>query len=98
MVEQMTNVAPVQQQTPELRVQVLNAIENYFRSIESKEPINLNSLVLEEVEAAMYEGVMRFTRGNQSRAAKLLGVSRGTLRSKLTQYFGTTHVGGIYRV
>ena len=52
--------------------------------------------LLEFVEATMYEAAMKFTKGNQVQAAKVLGVSRGTLRTKLKQYFGTTHVGNIW--
>lgn len=75
------------------REHVLEALDRYFSNIEGVEPIGVHSLVLEEVESALYEAVMKFTRGNQSRAAKLMGVSRGTLRTKLKQYFNTTHVG-----
>lgn len=49
--------------------------------------------ILYEVEAGMYEAVMHYCKGNQSKAAKVLGVSRGTLRTKLKLYYGTTHVG-----
>jgi Fis family transcriptional regulator len=30
--------------------------------------------------------VMKYTRGNQTRAANLMGINRGTLRKKLKQY------------
>jgi Fis family transcriptional regulator len=33
----------------------------------------------------MLEVVLRQTRGNQTKAAKMLGISRGTLRKKLKQ-------------
>jgi Fis family transcriptional regulator len=42
--------------------------------------------VLAEVEAPLLEAVMARVRHNQSKAAKLLGLNRGTLRSKLKQY------------
>lgn len=76
-----------------LREHVLEALERYFNLLDGTEPVGVHSLVLEEVESALYEAVMKFTRGNQSRAALLMGVSRGTLRTKLKHYFGTTHVG-----
>jgi Fis family transcriptional regulator len=34
----------------------------------------------------MLEEVMQYTRGNQTRAANLLGINRGTLRKKLKKY------------
>ena len=79
-----------------LREHVLEAIDHYFDTIKNNGPLGLHSLVIEEVEAAMYEAAMKFTKGNQVQAAKVLGVARGTLRTKLKQYFGTTKVGGLY--
>ena len=43
-------------------------------------------MVLAEVEAPLLEEVMTFTRGNQTRAAIMMGINRGTLRKKLKQY------------
>ena len=34
----------------------------------------------------MLECVLRYTQGNQSRAAELLGINRATLRKKLREY------------
>ena len=79
--------------TGSLRAHVLEALDRYFKVLDGKEPIGVKSFVLEEVESALYEAMMKFTKGNQSRAAKLMGVSRGTLRTKLKHYFTTTHVG-----
>ncbi len=39
-----------------------------------------------EVEAPLLEEVMTYTRGNQTRAAIMMGINRGTLRKKLKQY------------
>jgi Fis family transcriptional regulator, factor for inversion stimulation protein len=80
-------------QSSSLRQHVFEALQNYFRNLKSGQPLGVHNLVLEEVESALYEAVMKHTRGNQSRAAKLMGVSRGTLRTKLKYYFNTTHVG-----
>ena len=44
----------------------------------------------------MYQAVMTFANGNQTLAAKVLGVSRGALRTKLKYFFGTTKVGNRY--
>ena len=78
-----------------LREQVKQTVRQYFNSLSGNKPVDVYKLVIEEVEGALYEEMMVFTRGNQSLAARLMGVSRGTLRTKLTQYFGTTHVGNI---
>ena len=69
-----------------LKEAVARALQNYFDRLEGFTPANLYNMVLEEVEIPLLEIVLRFTRGNQSRAAILLGISRGTLRKKLKQY------------
>jgi len=46
----------------------------------------LYDLVLAEVEAPLLEVTLTYVQGNQSKAAELLGLNRGTLRKKLKQY------------
>lgn len=69
-----------------LRDCVITALDNYFSQLGDQEPSNLYDLVVREVEAPLLEKVMGYTRGNQTRAAILLGISRGTLRKKLKIY------------
>ena len=53
--------------------------------------INLTEVPLGEalirVEREVYRFAMEAARWNQSRAARTLGVSRGTMRTKLGEYF-----------
>ena len=65
---------------------VRQALESYFTQLKGQAPNNLYELVLAEVEVPLIEAVMEYTKGNQSRAAILLGLSRGTLRKKLKIY------------
>jgi Fis family transcriptional regulator len=65
---------------------VRQALESYFTQLKGQPPSNLYELVLAEVEVPLLEAVMEYTKGNQSRAAILLGLSRGTLRKKLKIY------------
>ena len=65
---------------------VRQALESYFTQLKDQNPSNLYDLVLAEVEVPLLEAVMEYTRENQSRAAILLGLSRGTLRKKLKTY------------
>src|SRR5579872_5298108 len=65
---------------------VRQALENYFMQLKGQSPNNLYELVLAEVEVPLLEAVMDYTKGNQSRAAIVLGLSSGTLRKKLKQY------------
>jgi len=39
-----------------------------------------------EVEKPLFRTVMDYTGGNQSQAAEILGINRGTLRKKLKSY------------
>ncbi len=61
-------------------------LQTYLTQLEGKIPDNLYPLVLVEMEVPLLKTVMQFTNGNQSRAAKVLGLSRGTLRKKLALY------------
>lgn len=55
--------------------------------------VDLYKLVIEEVEEPLYKCAIEYCRYNQSRAAAILGVSRGTLRSRLKHYFDDQYVG-----
>lgn len=69
-----------------LRVQTENALKIYFESLNGHRPGDLYNLVLGQVEEPLFRAVMKYTNGNQSRAAEMLGINRGTLRKKLKTY------------
>jgi Fis family transcriptional regulator len=69
-----------------LRTQAKIAIKNYLSQLNGNDVDDMYDLVLSEIEAPMLEEVMQYTRGNQTRAANLLGINRGTLRKKLKKY------------
>ena len=60
--------------------------ENKTKSID-----DLYDMILSEVEPPLLQAVMEKRRGNQLQAAKMLGISRGTIRKKLQRYFGTKY-------
>ncbi len=62
------------------------ALEQYFESLNGDRPGDLYDLVIGEVERPLFKAVMDYTRGNQSQAAGILGINRGTLRKKLRTY------------
>jgi Fis family transcriptional regulator len=43
-------------------------------------------MVIEEVERPLIETVLDYAQGNQTQAARLLGISRSTLRKKMAHY------------
>lgn len=65
---------------------VQRALSNYFSQLGDQEPVELYDMVLAEVEIPLFKAVMTYTKGNQSKAAIVLGISRGTLRKKLKIY------------
>ena len=69
-----------------LRVCVRNALESYFAHLDGHDTSDLHRMVIGEVEAPLFEAVLKHTDGNQSRAAEMLGINRGTLRKKLREY------------
>jgi Fis family transcriptional regulator len=69
-----------------LRRNVQDAIRRYLEDMGSSQPESLYRTLLAEVEPPLLEEVLRYTQGNQSRTAKILGMTRNTLRSKLNRY------------
>ena len=60
-------------------------LEDYFQRTRGVDVENLYSLVIERVERPLIELTLRATRGNQIRAAHMLGINRNTLRKKITE-------------
>lgn len=69
-----------------LRKHTEDALNAYFKSLNGDRPGELYDLVLGEVEEPLFRAVMDYTDGNQSQAAGILGINRGTLRKKLKTY------------
>jgi Fis family transcriptional regulator len=69
-----------------LRTQTPAALDAYFTNLNGDHPGHLYELVLREVEEPLFRAVLDYVGGNQSRAAEVLGMNRGTLRKKLREY------------
>ena len=62
-------------------------MKRYFAQLDQKNmPIDVYQLVLNEVEPPLLDAVMKFANYNQSKAARILGMNRTTLRTKLKKY------------
>jgi len=83
---QATASVPIPHNVSPLTECVYAAIDSYFRDLGGQAPGNLYQLVITGTEYPLLDTVLRHTRGNQSKAARLLGINRGTLRKKLIQY------------
>ena len=68
---------------PSLREFVHGRVSDLFTRMAGDELDGLYGLVIAEVEGSLLEAVMEETAGNQGRAARILGINRGTLRKKL---------------
>lgn len=69
-----------------LRAEVERSLGRYFQHIEDEPVTDLHQMVISEVEAPLIETVMRYCGNNQSKASIMLGLNRGTLRTKLKLY------------
>ena len=77
---------PISDTQRSLREMVEQSINQYFENLGGHETIDLYDLVLKEVELPLLIAVLKQTKNNQSKASKILGLNRGTLRKKLKQY------------
>jgi Fis family transcriptional regulator len=66
--------------------QVKTAIQVYLSELNGEQPCDVYSMVLCEVEKPLLEAVMEYSDRNQSKASKILGINRNTLRKKLEIY------------
>ncbi len=69
-----------------LRDSVKSTVEAYLKQLDGHPAGQLYDMFLQEVETPLLEAVMTYVRGNQSKAAELMGINRGTLRKKLKMY------------
>src|ERR1700694_5912974 len=69
-----------------LRSQAEEALRCYFETLNGHKPGHLYDLVMREVEEPLFKVVMGHVEGNQSRAANIFGINRGTLRKKLKEF------------
>ena len=66
--------------------QVSKSLRKYFKELDGEKTTNIYHMVLKEVEQPLLETVMKQCKGNQTLASQVLGLNRGTLRSKLKTY------------
>lgn len=88
MENQIVTLSPEMQGNQSLSLQesVNHTLQQYIAKLDGQTPANLYDLVLAEVEKPLLEMVLNLTNNNQSKAAIILGLSRGTLRKKMAIY------------
>ncbi len=88
-----SNVSPSRAPAP-LAHAVSDSLGDYFRALNGHAPANLYDVILAQVEPPLLKATLAYCRGNQSKAADVLGLNRATLRKKLTQYKITAKSSG----
>tara|TARA_B100001167_G_C16758971_1_gene300303 strand:- start:977 stop:1234 length:258 start_codon:yes stop_codon:yes gene_type:complete len=66
--------------------QVAKIMQKYFKELDGTKTTDLYRLVLKEIEQPLLDIVMKECKGNQTVASQVLGLNRGTLRTKLKSY------------
>ena len=61
-------------------------LKKYFNSLDGEEAHDVMKMVLDDVEPVVIQFVLDKVNHNQSRAAKILGLNRGTLKKKIDLY------------
>jgi Fis family transcriptional regulator len=69
-----------------LRENVTEVMRHYFANLKGEEPRHVHDFFLDEIEEPLIAAVMKYTNNNQSETARILGLSRGTLRAKLKKF------------
>ncbi len=64
---------------------IRTAIRHYLRDMGDHDPENIYKLFLLQFERPLLEEVLNWCDDNQTRASRVLGLNRGTLRKKLAQ-------------
>jgi Fis family transcriptional regulator len=61
-------------------------LKKYFNSLDGEEAHDVLKMVLDDVEPVVIQYVLDKVNHNQSKAAKILGLNRGTLKKKIDLY------------
>lgn len=80
-------------QNHSLQETLTNQVGQYLQEMKGQDITGLYDMVLEQVEQPLFQATIEHCKYNQSKAAEVLGLSRGTLRTKLKKYFDDKYCG-----
>jgi DNA-binding protein Fis len=86
-------IMKIEERAMNLSDAVTKSVNNFLSLPETQGVTNLYDMVLEQIEPALFKSAIEHCKYNQSRAATLLGLSRGTCRMKLKKYFDDKYCG-----
>lgn len=61
-------------------------VRQYLDDLKGHQAKNLHDFVIHEIEKGMILEVLDFTKGNQTQASSILGMTRTTLRNKIRKH------------
>ncbi|HET6756429.1 MAG: helix-turn-helix domain-containing protein [Burkholderiales bacterium] len=65
---------------------VKKALDSYFKDLDGEKPSAVYNMVIDCVEKPLLETILRYSQGNQTHAAEVLGINRNTLRKKMKDH------------
>lgn len=68
------------------RDKFVDALKQYLVIAGDQKRLNLHDFIISEMEPALFESVLKKTKGNHTHSAKMLGITRTTFRNKLKMY------------
>lgn len=70
-----------------IRRTIDHSLNDYYRHLgEEGKAADVFRMIVNEAEAAVIANIMARCKGNQSKAAAILGITRNTLKKKLVEY------------
>ncbi len=61
-------------------------LTRYFDQLDGEQASGVHKMVMNEVEPVVIKFILELVNNNQSEAARILGVNRGTLKKKIEFY------------
>lgn len=61
-------------------------LKSYFKTLNGEECSGVHKMFMEDIEKSLLEFILNHTNNNQTKAAKILGINRATLRKKIKIY------------
>ena len=61
-------------------------LKEYLNNLNGNNPCNLHEVVVSHIEKQLIKTIMEHVDANQTIAAKILGISRSTLRAKIKKH------------
>jgi two-component system nitrogen regulation response regulator GlnG len=76
-------MSPKMSNTLSLSNLIAQRLEEFFESHANSLPMNLYDVILPQVEHPLIVQALKATKGNQIKAAEILGINRNTIRKKI---------------